>query len=301
MLITALFDPTTQVPVACDAAGRLLIATAAAAPLDVRGPATPSDAYANPTAAVESWSLAGGWDATANRWARVRALPWASATGNETAQAYALATFGQICGPNGLGGITRMRVTSTGALIAGNSYGQTALADNINASGQSMEFGLTFPLVRTQSTLAAALTDNRSSQPNADVYGQLFVTRGRPALNARNQVQSHISSGVDNPVVNAPCVLRWMEVTNEAAAAIVYAQVHNVAVALAGGEVPLVSIPLGGTTVTGIPSSKIVNFDDYSAGGGLYLNVGCHIAYSSTFATYTAVGTAAKTNASFVQ
>lgn len=378
----------TEAP-AIDARARLIVTTAAGAPVIVTGAVTPADNFVNPTDAVTTWSLVGGLDAAgtwdrlrvrpwpttaaaqtasasaldvigmmvgpdgagnlvsafvdaggnqrvagavtpadnvttrtdcvptaANMLAtdpagtqtdRLRCRPWTAAVGTQTASVAALDVFAQLCGANGLGGISDVAVTASNQLrVSFAPNGPSAVADNVNFAGQVLEYAGVIPSVRTQTTLPSAYTDARWTPPNADAYAQQFTMDGRPANNARNAPSGTFltAGGGDSTIANAPVVLRWLDVVNlDTTTTIVYAQLHNVAGAVGAGAVPVLSFPIGpggvGSTVTNLAARFTQAFGDVSGGGGLRFSTGLHIAISSTAATYTAVGTTVQVNASY--
>lgn len=289
-------------PLTRDASGALVVSTGGGGIVRVEGAVTPTDNFANPTNAVPAASFTMGYDGA--NWDRVRVRPWTSTPGTQTASVAAFDVIAQLCGSNGLGGISDVAVTASNQMrVSFAPNGPIVNVDNSNFTNAVSEYVGTINYVRTQTTLPATYTDARWTSPSADAYAQTFVVGGRPANNTRNLPSNIVQTGGgDRTVSNAPCVLRWLDVTNlDTGTAIVFVQLHNTAGAIGAGATAVLSFPLGpggvGSTVTNLQARMRECFADVSGGGGLYFSTGLHIGISSTAGTYTAVGTVCQVNA----
>lgn len=257
------------------------------------GTKTPGDAVAIPTDAIDARAWLELLVGATGSLARGRA--WPTATGTETASAAALETIGAIVGPNGAGGINRLRISTVGGAVCVPPEGEiNSDIDNGDFSATALWNAYAVQLGHVESTLPSALTNGRKSRVRLDQYGQQLVALGMPAPNTRNNPTATfiVDSNDANIATSARTVLGVMVWSTEAGGTTRYLQIHDKASALAGGDVPYLgcSFRLVGGSGAGASFMQIMGAE-LGPGGGIRTTAGLRVGWSSTGATYTAAAT----------
>lgn len=257
------------------------------------GNKTPGDAVAIPTDAIDARAWLELLVGATGSLARGRA--WPTATGTETASVAALETIGAIVGPNGAGGINRLRISTVGGAVCVPPEGEIhSDIDNADYSATPLWNAYAVQLAHVESALPSALTNGRKSRVRLDQYGQQLVALGMPAPNTRNNplATKIVDSNDANVASSARTILGIMAWSTEAGGTNRFLQIFDKASALAGGDAVFagLSFRMVGGSGAG-PSYLQVMGTELGPGGGLRTTNGLRVGWSTTDATYTAAAT----------
>lgn len=257
------------------------------------GTKTPGDAIVIPTDAIDARAWLELLVGATGSLARGRA--WPTATGTETASVAAMETIGAIVGPNGAGGINRLRISTVGGAVCVPPEGEiNADIDNGDYSATALWNAYAVQLGHVETSLPTALTNGRKSRVRLDAYGQQLVTLGMPAPNTRNNPSGTfiVDSNDANIAAAARTLLGITVWSTEAGGVVRYLQIHDKASALAGGDTPIAgcSWRLVGGSGAGASFLQIVG-DELGPARAIRTGNGLRVGWSSTAATYTAAAT----------
>lgn len=283
--------------------GELVVNISSSGTLTVIGTATPSDSFNNPTTAVTTWSLLGGWDGS--RWFRLQAGQSGTVVAaNVGLTLNVLPTAVYVSAvptlTNGQGHTLRLNVSGE-LIVVGSKTPADAFANPTDAlttlsllagfNGTTWDRALlglstavsSGDLAKVLNVLSTAkynstqptLSNGEGSILQVNSRGELITAQGvDPTLFTDFGANATASvKGSAGRVLSFSC--------NNGNSSIRYLQLHNKASAASNGEVPLLVFPIPGSSVFSIGTDFFTNI-------GVAFSTGIAFAFSTTQGTYTA-------------